>query len=321
MRDGSDRKLSIIVPAMNEELTLDRAAKILSGIIEQLVSNKKISLDSQILFIDDGSTDKTWETIMELSSKRKHVTGIKFSRNFGHQAALIAGFEASKDADLLVSIDADLQDDPNSIIDMIEKVDSEAVEVVYGVRNDRTTDSFFKRQTASIFYKIMNELGAKTVKNSADFRLMTKKAMNEFLKFPERDMFIRGLVPLVGFKSAQVFYKRSPREAGSTKYPLKKMINFAIDGVTSFSIKPIRFLRNMGIAIIFISMIFFAYSFVEHFLGHTTAGWSSLIISIWGLGGLQLFSIGVLGEYIGQIFTEVKKRPRYIIEQNLLDQR
>lgn len=309
------KKLSIILPCYNEEETLPDTLPKLQTILNQLKGPKKISPDSFLLCVDDGSSDKTWQTIDKFHSKYSNVFGVKFSRNYGHQNALIAGLSvAEKSADLMITIDADLQDDESTIPLMVEK--SQNADIVYGVRNNRDTDSAFKKVTADGFYWTMTHLGVDMIPNSADFRLMSKRAVHQFLKYDERNMFIRGVVPLVGFKHDEVLYARKERQAGETKYPLSKMIRFALDGITSFSIAPIRIIMNVGVMIALVSILLLIYSLVQHFLGNTTTGWSSLITSIWFLGGIQLIAISVIGEYIGKIFTEVKHRPRYTIEQN-----
>lgn len=310
-------KLSIVVPCYNEEEVLHETTKELTKIIRGLVDEKKISDTSKIVFVDDGSKDKTWSLIEEFSHEFKAVSGVKLSRNFGHQGALLAGVtSASKDSDAVITIDADLQDDVNAIPEMVDKY-RDGAEVVYGVRNNRDTDTAFKRGTAEMFYKFMGFLGVKLVPDSADYRLLSQRACEVLLSYKERNLFLRGIVPLVGFKSAKVYYARKERFAGESKYPLRKMIKFAMDGITSFSIVPIKMIMGLGFLIVLISIILLIYSFVQKINGNVVDGWSSLMISIWALGGVQLISISVIGEYVGKIFSEVKQRPRFTIERDI----
>ncbi len=272
---------------------------------------------SNILIVDDGSVDRTWQIIEQEHQIRKNIAGIRFSRNFGHQNALVAGMKAaSKTAKLIVTIDADLQDDPHKIGDMIDKF-FQGADIVLGVRNNRSADTWFKRSSANCFYKFLNLIGVKLVPNHADFRLMSQRAVQTFLQYRERNLFIRGIIPLLGFKTAKVFYKRSPRLAGKSKYPLKKMLAFAWDGITSFSVAPVRLILILGILASSWGIVMLSYSLITKFLGLTVHGWSSLMISIWILGGLQMISLGIIGEYIGKITLEVKQRPRYIIQTYL----
>ncbi|MYV16386.1 glycosyltransferase family 2 protein [Furfurilactobacillus milii] len=307
--------LVIILPCYNEEETLPNTFKVLEELLSKMIAQNQISKASKLLFVDDGSADKTWKLIVEQQSSSTFVTGVKFSRNFGHQNALEAGLAtAVNDADIMVTIDADLQDDPQVIPDMVKQY-VEGVDIVYGVRSDRTSDTFFKRNSAKLFYATMHRLGVDMIPNSADFRLMSKRATKELLKFPERNMFLRAMVPLVGFKSGQVYYQRTPRMAGESKYPLGKMIRFATDGITSFSIVPIRLIMDLGITVVLIGIVILLYSLVRQFSGNTISGWTSLMVSMWVLGGIQLIGISVIGEYVGKIFTEVKQRPKYIIDK------
>ena len=302
--------LTIIVPCYNEEDVLPETYKNLGNI---MIRNK-ISRESKILFVNDGSNDSTWKLISKYSQEYSYIAGIKFTRNYGHQNALLAGMSiAVKHSDMMITIDADLQDDVNAIPEMVDKY-YQGYDVVYGVRNSRKTDSFFKRNTALLFYKIMGKLGVNLVPDSADYRLLSKRATNSLLQFKERNLFLRGMVPLVGYKSTKVFYARKERFAGKSKYPLTKMLHFALDGITSFSIAPIHLILYLGLLTVLISFISMIYTLVEKALGHVTTGWSSLMISIWFLGGVQLISISVIGEYIGKIFAEVKHRPRFNIE-------
>lgn len=306
--------LTIVVPCFNEEEVLKETAAQLSTILSGLMKDTLISGHSKILFVDDGSKDRTWELIKEESSKNRMVTGIKLAGNAGHQNALIAGLEtANKKSDCVVSIDADLQDDIRVIRTFVEKY-LEGCDIVYGVRDNRDTDSFFKRTTALGFYRFMERIGIQLVPNHADFRLMSKRVLDELFKYKETNLFLRGLVPLIGFNSAKVYYHRKERMAGISKYPFKKMLAFAFEGISSFSIAPIRFVTTLGFLSVLLSAVAGAYAFIQEILGHTESGWTSLVLSIWFVGGLQLLGIGIIGEYIGKIYQEVKKRPRYAIE-------
>lgn len=307
-------KLVIVIPCYNEEEVLPVSSQEIGGLLKGLMTKGKISEDSKILFVDDGSADRTWNLIEELSKQDSLYTGLKFSRNFGHQAAVLAGLTvASKDADAIISIDADLQDDILAIEKMVDAY-LEGNEVVYGVRNKRDTDTWFKRTTAVGFYKAMNLLGAQVVENHADFRLTSQRATKALLDLPERNLFLRGMVRLVGFKSTNVYYDRKERFAGESKYPLKKMLKFAFDGITSFSVVPLRMIMNIGFLAIFVAIAILIYSIIRYISGATTDGWASLMVSIWFVGGVQLVCLAVIGEYIGKIFTEVKQRPRFVIE-------
>lgn len=307
-------KLVIVIPCYNEEEVLPTSSQEIGNLLKELVSKGKVSKESKILFVDDGSADRTWEIIESLRAQESFFTGLKFSRNFGHQAAVLAGLTvASKDADAIISIDADLQDDLLAIEKMVDAY-LEGYEVVYGVRNKRDTDSWFKRTTAVGFYKVMNLLGANVVENHADFRLTSKRATKAMIDLPERNLFLRGMVRLVGFKSTNVYYDRKERFAGESKYPLKKMLKFAFDGITSFSVVPLKMIMNIGFLAIFIAVALLIYSLLRYFAGQTTDGWASLMTSIWFIGGVQLVCLAVIGEYIGKIFTEVKQRPRFIVE-------
>ncbi|KRK79149.1 glycosyltransferase family 2 protein [Companilactobacillus nodensis] len=310
-------KLSIVVPCYNEEEVLHETTKELTRIVTNLIKSDKIAPNSKIVFVDDGSKDQTWNLIDEFSKENEIVSGVKLSRNFGHQGALLAGVTAaSKDSDAVVTIDADLQDDVNAIPKMVDSFIAGS-EVVYGVRNNRDTDSAFKRNTAEMFYKFMGWLGVKLVPDSADFRLMSKRACEVLLSYKETNLFLRGIVPLVGFKSDKVYYARKERFAGESKYPLRKMIKFALDGITSFSIVPIKMIMGLGFFIVLISIFLLIYTVVQKINGHVVSGWSSMMISIWALGGVQLICISVIGEYVGKIFSEVKHRPRFTIERDI----
>ncbi|MEH6890512.1 glycosyltransferase family 2 protein [Bacillus sp. JJ864] len=308
--------LTIVVPCYNEEATLEETTKELTRVMDDLVANHKISDESIIFYVDDGSSDNTWDIIEEKTATNPYVQGLKLSRNFGHQGALIAGLESAREfSDCVVSIDADLQDDVNVIYQFIDKY-QEGYEIVYGVRDKRDTDTKFKRNTALWFYSLMGKMGVKLVPNHADYRLMSKRALDEFIKYQEENLFIRGIVPLLGFKSTNVYYDRKERFAGESKYPLKKMIAFAFDGLTSFSVAPIRFVSYLGFLMVLIGIGIALYALFAKVFSYTTSGWTSLMLSIWIVGGVQLLAIGIIGEYIGKIFKETKGRPRYTIEKN-----
>lgn len=311
-------KLAIVVPCYNEEEVLKIASEALRGVLDDLVRKEKISADSFILFVNDGSKDRTWELIEEEHSTYPvQVCGVKLAGNVGHQYALTAGLiTAMEMSDVTISIDADLQDDINVIEDMIDKF-HEGNDIVYGVRKERKTDTFFKRTTAQAFYKLMKFMGVKTVYNHADFRLMSKRAVEQFSKYRESNLFIRGMIPLIGYQTDSVYYDRKERVAGESKYPLKKMLALAFNGISSFSIKPISMIMGMGLFIVFISVLAAVYALISYATGHVVQGWTSLILSIWFLGGLQLLAIGLVGQYIGKIYIEVKQRPRFNIEKVL----
>ncbi|MDE3840781.1 glycosyltransferase [Bacillus methanolicus] len=306
--------LTIVVPCYNEEEVLPETFSRLHSLLIDLMHEELVAENSKILFVDDGSKDRTWMLIHKASLKTDLIRGLKLSRNVGHQNALLAGlFTAKASSDCVVSIDADLQDDIFVIREFIQKF-NEGYEIVYGVRKKRETDTFFKRNTAQGFYKLMQKMGVNLVYNHADFRLMSRRALQELERFEEVNLFLRGIVPLIGFKSTSVYYGRKERFAGETKYPLKKMLAFAFDGITSFSVTPIRFVLFIGLASFFISLIFGVYFLGLKFFGQTETGWTSLIASIWLIGGLQLIAIGLVGEYIGKIYKESKRRPRFIID-------
>ena len=312
-------KLYLAIPCYNEEEVLRDSAEKLNNKYNEMMAEGKISPDSKIVFIDDGSKDKTWSIISELHKENPVFQGIKLTRNRGHQNALLCGLMTLKDkADAVISIDADLQDDINVFDEMVEKYEN-GCDVVYGVRSKRATDTFFKRFTAEAFYKIPNKMGAKVIFNHADFRLMSKRALEAFSMYKETNIFLRGMVPLVGYKSDVVKYERAERLAGESKYPLKKMLALAWEGITSLSIQPIRMITWLGAIIFAISLVIIVYSLVRFFIGATVSGWASTLCSIWALGGLQLLAIGVIGEYIGKIYLETKRRPRYIVEEFLED--
>ncbi|WP_056989701.1 glycosyltransferase family 2 protein [Lacticaseibacillus camelliae] len=311
------QKLTIVVPAYNEEEVLPSSIQRLLSIEEKIAERNVMGQRADILIVDDGSTDRTWEIINQLHQAHSRVRGLRFSRNFGHQSALIAGMaEAIKTADMIVTIDADLQDDPDKISEMVDKY-ADGADIVYGVRNNRDTDSWFKRTTAQGYYKILKLLGVELVPNHADFRLMSKRAVETFLSYPERNMFIRGIIPKLGYKTDAVYYKRTPRMAGESKYPLKKMLAFAWDGITSLTIAPVRLILILGTAATLLAIAMMAYAVIMKMLGLTVHGWSSLMVSLWFIGGVQMISLGVIGEYIGKLMNEVKERPRYTIQAKL----
>ncbi len=311
-------KLAIVVPCYNEEEVLKIASKALREVLDDLIRKGKIADDSFILFVNDGSKDRTWELIEEEHQAYPvQIRGVKLAGNVGHQFALTAGLITAKDmCDVTVSIDADLQDDVAVIEEMIDKYHA-GNDIVYGVRKERKTDTFFKRTTAQGFYKLMAAMGVKTVYNHADFRLMSKRAVEHFSQFKESNLFLRGMMPLIGYQTDSVYYDRKERVAGESKYPLKKMLALAFNGISSFSVKPISLILGLGLFIIVCSLLAAVYALISYFTGHVVQGWTSLILSIWFLGGLQLLAIGLVGQYIGKIYMEVKQRPRYNIEKIL----
>lgn len=307
--------LYLVIPCYNEEEVLMETSKRLLAKASDLINKGVISEKSKIVFVDDGSKDKTWQIIESLHKENELISGIKLSRNRGHQNALLAGLMTAKEhADMVISLDADLQDDIDAIDKFIEEY-YKGNDVVYGVRSSRETDTFFKRNTAMGFYKFMTALGVDIVNNHADYRLMSKRALEGLASYREINLFLRGIVPLIGYKSSVVTYERAERFAGESKYPLKKMLAFAFDGITSFSIKPIRLITSIGFIIFLLSLVTLAYSLIAKFTGNTVSGWTSIVSSIWLLGGVQLLALGIIGEYIGKIYTEVKDRPRYIIDK------
>lgn len=310
-------KLWLVIPCYNEEEVLPETSKRLYKIMSDMIINKRISPESKIAFVNDGSKDKTWELIKKYHENIDMFVGINLARNRGHQNALMAGLTVAKEyADMVISLDADLQDDVEKIPEFVEKY-YEGNDIVYGVRNNRDTDTGFKRNTALGFYKFMKFLGVDIVNNHADYRLMSKRAIEGLLEFREVNLFLRGVVPQIGYNTATVEYSRAERLAGESKYPLKKMIAFALDGITSFSVKPLRMSLVLGIAAFIVSILFLIYCVVQFFLGNTVSGWASLGVSVWALGGMQLLMIGVVGEYIGKIYLETKARPRFIVKEVL----
>ena len=313
-------RLAIVVPCYNEEEVLSLASGALRDVLEDLIHKGKIADDSFILFVNDGSKDRTWELIeKEHADYPVRVKGVKLAGNVGHQFALTAGLIVAKDmSDVTISIDADLQDDVDVIEEMVDKFHG-GCDIVYGVRRERKTDTFFKRTSAQAFYKLMHLMGVKTVYNHADFWLMSGRAVEEFSKYKETNLFLRGMMPLIGYQTDKVYYDRKERAAGESKYPLKKMLALAFNGISSFSVKPISLILGVGLFIIFVSFFMLIYALFSYFSGHVVAGWTSLIVSVWFLGGLQLLAIGMVGLYIGKIYMEVKHRPRYNIEKILSD--
>ena len=311
-------KLYIVIPCYNEEEVLDKTNTELKKKMNTLIQNKKIDKQSKVIFVNDGSKDKTWNLIQQFYQEDKLFGGINLSRNRGHQNALLAGLLTVKDdADIVISMDADLQDDIDAIDLMIEKR-KEGADVVYGVRNSRKKDSFFKRTTAQGFYRVMKMLGVDVIYNHADYRLTSRRVLNSLKDYREVNLFLRGIFPLIGFKSDIVYYERKERFAGKSKYPLKKMLNFAWDGITSFSVKPIRLVLNVGVVILFLSFLMILYSVIQKVLGNTVDGWTFIVCSLWLLGGIQMLSLGIIGEYIGKIYSETKARPRYLVTDYLV---
>ena len=310
--------LAIVVPCYKEEAVLHETHKRLSQLLDRLATKERISPKSYILYVNDGSTDRTWEIIKEFYKNTSYACGLNLAGNVGHQNALMAGLNAVKErCDAAISIDADLQDDVNVIPEMVERY-MEGNDIVYGVRRERKTDTFFKRTTALAFYRLMKTMGAKSVYNHADYRLMSSRAIQPLCRFRERNLYLRGLVPLIGYQTACVYYNRDKRFAGESKYPFKKMLNFAIDGITSFSVKPVRMIFWLGCIFLLIALCVTIWTLRAYFLHDTVPGWSSLMISLWLVGGTILVSLGIVGEYIGKIYIEVKDRPRYNEEELLL---
>lgn len=307
--------LWIVIPCYNEEEVLPITSKLFLEQLQSMIANGKIAENSRILFVDDGSKDNTWNIIEKLSEESEYFIGIKQSRNRGHQNAVLAGLmEAKQHADITISIDCDGQDDIKAMDNMVDEYHN-GNDVVYGVRSSRATDTFFKRFTAESFYKLLDMMGVEVVFNHADYRLISKRVLEEFQHFKEVNLFLRGMVPLVGFSSTSVYYERNERIAGKSHYPLSKMLSLAFDGITSLSIKPIRMIAAMGAIVSLISFIGIVYVFLSHIFGTVVPGWSSMLCIICFLGGIQLISLGVIGEYIGKIYLEVKQRPRYIISE------
>ena len=310
-------KLVIVVPCYNEEEVLHETTRQLTAVLTGMEENGKIE-EGCLMYVDDGSRDATWNLIEELSQQNPRVMGLKLAHNVGHQQALWAGLEWAADSrfNAIVSIDADLQDDVQAIIEMTDRF-NEGMDIVYGVRKERKTDTLFKKHTAQAFYKLMSTMGGDIVYNHADFRLMSKRALQALIAHPERNLFLRGMVRGLGYPSAFVYYDRHERFAGESKYPLSKMLNFAIDGITSFSVKPLRLITTFGLLFMLISICIIGYALYEYLIGKTIVGWTSLLVSLWFIGGAILTAIGVIGEYVGKIYKEVKRRPRYFIEKEI----
>ena len=318
MKDVKKNILYLVIPCYNEEEVLPVTTKKLTEKLDKMIKDKLVSKESRIMYVNDGSKDRTWELISQFNKTNKYVTGVNLSRNRGHQNALLAGLMTAKEyADIVVSMDADLQDD----IDVVDKMVIEynnGCDIVYGVRSARKTDTWFKKTTAEGFYKFMALLGVEIVYNHADYRLMSKRALNELENFKEVNLFLRGIIPLLGFKTAKVEYERKERFAGESKYPLKKMLNFSLDGILSFSIKPIRIITSAGFIVSFLSFLFLIYVIIGHFVSDNVTGWTTIVALICFFGSFQVLCIGIIGEYIGKIYNETKQRPRYIIEDVLL---
>ena len=320
--EGKRKKMNdilyLVVPCYNEEPVLPETVRELTKKLNSMIQSGLISPESRMVFVNDGSKDRTWELIEEYHEANPLVSGIKLSRNRGHQFAVLAGLMTVKEhCDMAITLDADLQDDIDVLDEFVRKYKEEGCEIVYGVRNSRETDTFFKRFTAESFYRLMSGMGVDIVFNHADYRLMSRKALDALAEYKEVNLFLRGVVPLIGYKTGTVEYARKERAAGESKYPLKKMLSFAMDGITSFSIKPIRMITMLGVLAFIASIVMAVYTVVGFFMGTTVSGWASIIISIWGFGGLILIALGMIGEYIGKIYMETKARPRYLVEKFL----
>lgn len=316
-KENKINTLYVVIPCYNEEEVLEETTRQLKIKMQGLIKSKKISIKSKVMYVNDGSNDNTWNLIQKIHKKEDLFTGITLSRNRGHQNALLAGLmTAKKYADVVISMDADLQDDINAIDEMIEKYNN-GNDIVYGVRSSRRKDTWFKKTTAQSFYKFMQMMGVDVIYNHADYRLTSKRVLYEFENFKEVNLFLRGMFPLVGYSSDVVYYERNERFAGESKYPLKKMLNFAWDGITSFSVKPIRLVLNLGILIFVISLLVLLYCLVVKLCGKAVTGWTFIVGSIWLVAGIQMLSIGIIGEYIGKIYSETKARPRFIVSENL----
>ena len=311
--------LIITIPCYNEEAVLEETVRRMTSLLDGMCSGDRlVSPDSRLLLVNDGSKDRTWPIIERLHAENKYVCGVNLAGNVGHQNALMAGLESAKElGDIIVSIDADLQDDIHVIPEMVRKY-LEGNDIVYGVRKERKTDTWFKRTTALAFYNLMRRLGVKSVYNHADYRLMSKRAVEQLCRYREKNLFLRGIVPTIGYKTACVYYDRAERFAVESKYPLGKMLNFAVDGITSFSVKPVRIIFFLGLLFLLIAFGILIYVICSLIGGNVVSGWASLILSLWFIGGCAMLGIGIIGEYIGKIYLEVKDRPRYNIEKTLL---
>ena len=308
-------KINIVIPCYNEQEVLPKTIEVLGDLVAKI--KEETAADTHLLLVDDGSRDTTWQLIKSAAKEHSFVHGIKLSHNRGHQNALWAGMEASIDqCDAMVSIDADLQDDENVILDMVKQVQV-GKDIVYGVRKERKTDTFFKRFTAQAFYKLMQSVDKEVVYNHADFRMMTNRTLKALMQYPERNLFLRAIVRQLGFREGFVYYDRKAREAGESKYPLTKMLSFSLDGITSFSVAPLKFITFMGLAMTLVAIVMIIFALVEHFRGNTIHGWTSMLVSLWFIGGIITTGVGITGVYIGKIYTEVKRRPRYFIEETI----
>lgn len=308
-------KINIVIPCYNEQEVLHKTIDVLGNLAEKI--KRETNVDTMLLLVDDGSKDNTWVMIKETAQKHSFVSGIKLSHNRGSQNALWAGMEASIDhCDAMVSIDADLQDDENVILDMVKQL-KEGKDIIYGVRKERKTDTFFKRFTAQAFYKIMQMADKEVIYNHADFRMMSNRALKALMQYSERNLFLRAIVRELGFREGFVYYDRKAREAGESKYPLKKMLAFSIDGITSFSVAPLKFITFMGLTMTFIAVLMIFFALIKYFRGETIQGWTSMLVSLWFIGGIITTGVGITGLYIGKIYTEVKQRPRYFIEEKV----
>lgn len=306
-------RLAIIIPCYNEEEVLNETSSRLTDLLSRMKAQQLVSTDSYVLFVDDGSRDNTWQQIETLNRRSPFFRGLKLSRNFGHQNAVLAGLNYADDADVLISIDADLQDDLEAMLEMLRRY-QEGFDIVYGVRDDRSTDTWFKRKTALAFYKLLSVMGVESIYNHADYRLISRRVMDAFRDFEEVNLYLRGMIPMIGFKSTSVYYKRGERFAGASKYSLGKMFSFAWSGITSLSIKPLHFVTFCGFVVFILSIIMTLYALISYISYKTAPGWASTVIPIYFLGGIQLLCIGLIGEYVAKIYKEVKKRPRFIIE-------
>ena len=310
--------MAIVVPCYKEELVLHETTSRLTQVLDDLVKDDLIATNSYILYVNDGSTDNTWNIISELHEANKYVNGVNLAGNVGHQNALVAGLSSAvENCDMAISIDADLQDDVNAIREMVVKY-YEGCDIVYGVRQSRQTDTWFKRTTALGFYSLMKSMGVKSVYNHADYRLMSQRALRQLLRYRERNLFLRGMVPTIGYKTDCVYYDRAERFAGESKYPLKKMISFAFDGITSFSVKPVHMVLYFGIVFLIVAFSIFCFVMYSLFRGNAVPGWTSLMLSVWFCSGCILLGLGIVGEYVGKIYVEVKDRPRFNIERVLM---